>query len=440
MLINDIITKIRSLLSANSSGKKIHARLIKVGKGYARTSVNTSIFRKSSLATHGSTQYIAYYDGDGNIVLGKRNLGSRHWSLVTLPYKGKVADAHNVISIGVDGNGFIHMAFDMHGHPLKYTKSTKSGSLEMMSLQSTDGVEDESVTYPEFYSLPDGDLLLAYRSGRSGNGSMVLKKYTTASKQWHTLHNNLIDGQLQRNAYWQMIVDAKGRIHLSWVWRETADVATNHDVCYAWSDDGGISWKKTDGSTYALPITIENAEVAWQVPQNVELINQTSIAADSEGHPYIATYWRDLDSEVPQYRTVMHDGTMWRSYQVGERKIPFSLKGKGTKMVPISRPCILIDNSLIYYIFRDIERGSRISVAITDNIDKGFQKIIDISTVSVDAWEPTLDINLWNKSKKLHLFVQATHQGDGEKLSSHDKKNSIVYVMELITNHSDNTL
>lgn len=51
-------------------------RLVKVGDGYSSTSVNTTIFRNSSLVTDGGVQYISYYDADGYLTVGKRALGS----------------------------------------------------------------------------------------------------------------------------------------------------------------------------------------------------------------------------------------------------------------------------------------------------------------------------------------------------------------------------
>ena len=90
-------------------------------------------------------------------------------------------------------------------------------------------------------------------------------------------------------------------------------VETNHDLCYARSSDNGFTWQRSDGTPYSLPITLSTAEVAWPVPQNSELINQTGMTADVDGHPYIATYWRDAGSAVPQYRLVWHDGTATRS-------------------------------------------------------------------------------------------------------------------------------
>jgi hypothetical protein len=34
------------------------------------------VFRKNSLVTHGDTQFIAFYDKDRHVVLGKRKLGA----------------------------------------------------------------------------------------------------------------------------------------------------------------------------------------------------------------------------------------------------------------------------------------------------------------------------------------------------------------------------
>jgi hypothetical protein len=94
------------------------------------------------------------------------------------------------------------------------------------------------------------------------------------------LQNNLIDGQNKRNAYWQTCIDEKGTIHVSWVWRETPDVSSNHDMCYACSKDGGITWQKSTGEKYTLPITAATAEYAVRIPQKSELINQTSMATE----------------------------------------------------------------------------------------------------------------------------------------------------------------
>lgn len=413
------------------SAGELFGKFSEVGDGYAATSVNTAVFRGSSLATHGDTQYISYYDPEGNVVVGKRQVGTDDWTLHKTQYKGNVKDAHNVISIGVDGDGYLHASFDHHGHPLRYAKSIVPGSLELGEMQQMTGNDENDVTYPEFYSMPDGDLIFAYRSGASGRGNLVLNRYSTKDKKWSRIHDILIDGEGERNAYWQMMTDKEGTIHLSWVWRETWLVETNHDLCYARSKDGGLTWQRSDGTDYQLPITMATAEIAWQIPQNSELINQTSMTADADGNPFIATYWRDADSSVPQYRLVWHDGYKWNMETVGPRTQPFSLSGGGTKMIPIARPRIMSDGKKACYIFRDEERGSKVSVAYTPDLGNEEWKVEDLTEFSVDAWEPSLDMNLWNDQRKLNVFVQTSHQGDGEKVDEMHNIAEPVYVLEI---------
>lgn len=392
----------------------INIREVSVAPGYAATSVNTAVFRGSSLASRGNSQYIAFYNPEGKIVVGKRNLDSDKWTLDTTQYSGNVTDAHNVISLGIDGDGYLHMSFDHHGHPLRYVRSVAPEALTFGEMEPMTGSDENDVTYPDFYTLPDGDLLFAYRSGASGRGNLVLNRYYTKERRWRRIHDILVDGEGKRNAYWQICTDRNGVIHLSWVWRETWLVETNHDICYARSRDGGMTWERSDGTTYSLPITLSSAEKAMTVPQNSELINQTSMSADADSNPCIATYWRDAGSRVPQFRVVWHDGTAWRSSTVGNRQTPFSLSGGGTKMIPVSRPACVWGSEGILMIFRDAERGSRLSVATLKKGDSRW-KISDLGESDLDAWEPTIDRNLWQNSGKLHIFVQPTHQGDGEQ-------------------------
>lgn len=400
-------------LCAQNNFSNVH--LVEVGKGYSQTSVNTTVFRNNSLVTQGDEQYISYYDAEGFLVLGKRKLDSEQWTLHRTQYKGNVKDAHNIISMMLDGDGYIHVAFDHHGHKLNYCRSIAPYSLVLGEKIPMTGINEEDVTYPEFYTLAGGDLLFAYRSGASGRGNLVMNRYSVEDKKWTRVQDVLIDGENKRNAYWQLYVDEQGTIHLSWVWRETWLVETNHDLCYARSSDNGVTWCKSDGEKYQLPIRLDNAEYACRIPQNSELINQTSMSADASGNPYIATYWRDVDSDVPQYRIVWNDGKKWQNRQVSERKTPFSLKGGGTKMIPVSRPRIVVESGEIYYVFRDEERGSRVSLAHTNDVANGKWVTTDLTDFPVDAWEPSHDTELWKQKRRLQLFVQHTKQGDGEQ-------------------------
>jgi hypothetical protein len=245
-----------------------------------------------------------------------------------------------------------------------------------------------------------------------------LKRYDAKEKVWIDVVDNLIDGEGKRNAYWQLAIDTKGLLHLSWVWRESADVASNHDVCYARSADAGKTWQKSDGGRYSLPITASTAEYAAIIPQKSELINHTSMCADEDGNPYIASYWRNAHDSIPQYRIIYRAKGEWLTLNPGFRKMPFSLNGVGTKSIPISRPQVIAwkhgKKQAVALIFRDEERGSKISIASNDDLNKQNWIVKDLTESSVGSWEPTYDTELCQQKKILNLFVQKTTQIDGE--------------------------
>lgn len=408
------------------------ALVMDVGVGWAKNTVNTAVFRKNSLVSNDNVQFISYYDGEGFLTLGKRTLGNKCWTMKRTQYTGHAADAHNVISMMVDGDGYLHVAWDHHNGRLRYAKSVEAESLQLGEEEVMVGTEENQVTYPEFYALPSGDLLFFYRDGSSGSGNLIINKYEFAAKKWTRLHTNLISGEGERNAYWQAYVDQKGTIHISWVWRESPDVASNHDMAYACSKDGGLTWQRTDGTPYSLPITAENAEYAAWIPQQSELINQTSMTADEDGNPFIATYWRSADSQIPQYKIIYLANDKWQVKSLDFRKTTFSLSGHGTKEIPISRPQLLVtgegNKTALLLLFRDQERGSKASVLKLNAIRDDNFEIIDLSSRSVGAWEPTYDTELWRNKKQLALYVQQTGQKDGEGLL--DAKPTTVYIVE----------
>lgn len=154
---------------------------------------------------------------------------------------------------------------------------------------------------------------------------------------------------------------------------------------------------------------------------------------------------------------VWNDGGRWRAAQLSHRTTPFSLSGGGTKMIPIARPRVLADGERVVCLFRDAERGGKVSMFVVDKqtsrqADRDKQtsdkakslvcsslvnsfanslsaETIDLTDFSVDAWEPTFDTGLWTNRRRLHVYVQRTSQGDGERTV--ETKPQTVYVLEV---------
>jgi hypothetical protein len=157
--------------------KKHSPKSVDIDSGWAGNSVNTVVFRKNSLFTYGDTQFVAFYNNDHFVVLGKRHLASSNWQLHETNYHADARDAHNSISIIVDGEGYLHVSWGQHNTPLRYAKSVSPGSLILGDMIPMTGDLEQRVTYPEFYKFSNGDLLFLYRDGSSGNGNLVMNRF-----------------------------------------------------------------------------------------------------------------------------------------------------------------------------------------------------------------------------------------------------------------------
>lgn len=405
-------------LSTQAKSIDVSARLSMVGKGWSENSINATIFRKNSVVSSANYQFIAYYDSTAHVVLGRRKHGADTWEIHQTKYTGNIKDAHNVISIMVDGDGFVHMSWDHHNNALRYCRSLEPEGLIMGDKIPMTGENERVVSYPEFYRMADGGLVFAYRDGGSGNGNLVLNRYDLASKTWKRLQTNLINGEGKRNAYWQMFVDHFGTIHVSWVWRETPDVRSNHDMCYARSKDGGKTWTKSNGARYGLPISEATAELVKKIPQGSNLINQTSMTTDRDGNPFIATYYKAKKDSCTQFHIIYFQHGEWKSSVATQRTLDFELGGVGSRSIPISRPQLLIlqqkKKQQIMLVYRDEEENNHIVLATSKLAKKLKWNSQVISPYPVDRWEPSYDTEIIRLQNKFHLYFQKVAQGQAE--------------------------
>lgn len=109
-LSKTLIGLLMGVLFAGCAGTKPLGESVtvsEVGEGWANNSVNAVIFRRNSVTTFKDTQFTAYYDPESRLVLAKRKLGEQDWEVYQTRYTGNTADAHNTISIAVDGEGYL---------------------------------------------------------------------------------------------------------------------------------------------------------------------------------------------------------------------------------------------------------------------------------------------------------------------------------------------
>jgi hypothetical protein len=302
-----------------------------------------------ALVTRQNRQFVAYYDEDRNMTVASRTLGSTTWTFSRL---STVLgwDSHNHVAMALDSADQIHVSGNMHNVPLVYFRS--STALDVSSLArvtSMVGTNEQSVTYPEFFPGPSSSLIFIYRDGGSGNGNHIFNRW--ASGSWSRLLGTpLTDGQGARNAYpVGPIQGPDGTFHLVWVWRDSPDAATNHDISYVRSSNL-TSWVAGNGSAVTLPITISTPNVIVDpVPSMGGMINNnTKIGFDAEGRPIVGYHKFDANGYTQLYNA-RYEGGRWVVYETTDWTYRWNFGGQGTLVFAIELDGVRVraDGSLV---------------------------------------------------------------------------------------------
>ncbi len=282
------------------------------------------------LLTHGDRQFAAFYDDQRRMTVASRTLDSDAWACVRLP-TSVGWDSHNSVTMAVDEEGQIHLSGNMHCVPLIYFRTARP--LDITSFEKVDdmvGRNEERCTYPCFIRGAKGELIFRYRDGKSGNGVEYYNVYDPKARAWRRLMDGpLTDGQGRMNAYPHGPAQGRdGVFHLCWVWRDTPDCSTNHDLSYARSRDL-VRWESSRGRPFRLPITVETGEVVDPTPPQGGIINgNTVIGFDTQGRPIITYHKYDADGYTQVYNARLEaDG--WCIYRTSDWAYRWAFSGGG---------------------------------------------------------------------------------------------------------------
>jgi len=313
-----------------------------------------------SLLTHDKRQFVAFYDADRQMTVGTRTVDSDKWQFVRLPsHVGW--DSHNSITMTIDDDDHLHLSGNMHCVPLIYFRTTRpldTASLERVP--SMIGRNERRCTYPKFLRGAKGELIFTYRDGGSGNGDQIWNVYDLKTRTWRRLFDEpLFSGEGKMNAYFNgPIRDRAGMFHVCWVWRDTPDCATNHDLSYARSKDL-VHWETSAGKPLSLPITLDTAEVVDPVPAGGGMINgNTRIGFDSKDRVTIGYHKFDADGKTQIYNARREkDG--WKIYQTSDWQYRWEFKGGGSINfgVGVGVPTVAADGSLTQS-YRNAKHGA----------------------------------------------------------------------------------
>ena len=287
--------------------------------------------------------FIGFYDGaDRKLVLGQKDLTKPDSAWTFKKLETAVGwDSHNSVKIAFDPENYLHVSGNMHAVPLIYFRST-----ETLDIQSVEPVHrmlaadlskearvealENRCTYPHFLTDAAGNMLFTYRDGGSGNGNQIWNIYDVKTKTWRRLLDvPMFDGEGACNAYYRgPDLGPDGYYHVAWVWRDTPDCATNHDLSYMKSRDL-LNWEKSDGTPQPLPVTRSNSEVVAPLKNGEGLLNPlVAIGFDQEGR-VILTYTRYDENKNNQIMQARREKDGWKYYQTTDFTHSWVFSGGG---------------------------------------------------------------------------------------------------------------
>lgn len=255
--------------------------------------------------------YACYITPSLQTVVTRYEPTTGQWSAPTVLAATTQADKfHNQCSLGLDPQGSLHAAANMHDTPWQYWVSAQPHSVQTMVFKGQDAgtrpgasspadggctgtcaeqwtinepgiaaLPGNQITYPHFATTQDGTLFVAYRecllcdaSFHDRQWSAGLARYSVATGTWTRVAGirpwATEPGKLPIGL--RLAGDPQNRLHAAWVWcnQYTKDdggqacFAHPNAVTYAISADHGTSWQRSDGSPLTLPLGVQESEVA----------------------------------------------------------------------------------------------------------------------------------------------------------------------------------
>ncbi len=276
----------------------------------------------SYIYTYNEYTYAVFTDKNHCPRVAKIKDGEAEIGIVENGYKA-LADGHNTFSLGIDKDGYIHIAGDMHHHPMDgndhldepfrsasclYWKSDNPEDVSSFTFLGNDAsrvIPGAGFTYLNFFNDKDGDLYAISRQWvrndhhwtyNSGKIALGMARYSENDQEWTALgdeapiftehHPRAVTHMWEPNhnkvIFWEhtgvdstcyqtwgndVFIDDDNRMHLATGMNTDFSSNGSHPgagtaICYAYSDDKGETWHKADGSLIeSLPMRASTTDL-----------------------------------------------------------------------------------------------------------------------------------------------------------------------------------
>jgi hypothetical protein len=338
--------------------------------------------------THNSNLYAVWATGnDRRPIIGKRALPSGSWSTFDLSTVAgnplvvpTLEDSHNTYSVGVSGDGRIHVSGNLHDVAQRYVRSTNPEDITAWTTTTSPPSFGSTVTYPEFAKLPDGDLLYFLRNGSSGNGDFRVCRYDSTTQTWGSVVVFVSGVAASESPYINHpAIAPDGTIHIFYCWRSASGGGNdNQDICHIKSADGGATWTDMAGNALTLSITHATSPVIVDTAASGSgLLNTCGADVDTAGHPHAAFFLYDANG-FTQVHHIYHDGAAWQNVQVTNWGYRHNL-AVGVVDSVIARPQVICpdDGSTWLLLRHNVDKAGRLYlIDVTPGAGSGVERVV----------------------------------------------------------------
>lgn len=215
-------------------------------------------------------------------------------------------DAHRNPSVLIDEDGYIYVFWGSHGNPTHVSKSTSPYNISSWVTK----VDLSTLTsYPQPWQLEEDKLFVSFREG---TGKWRYATSDNGADSWSASTDIIDFSAAGASGIYLVSVAETGsyprRVHLAWSYY-VGTWDQRWDVYYAYSDDGGTSWKKRDGTTYALPITGATADKVYESGDEGVWLND--IQLDSSGNPHLVFISANRTTFQGMWKTARYSAGNW---------------------------------------------------------------------------------------------------------------------------------
>ena len=291
----------------------------------------------TSVTTYNGSIYWAYIDTNRYFTVAKKT-GDNIQRVEVFLLEANLTDLYHINpTLGVDKNGYIHIAGDMHNSGFKYYRSNIPEDISSWTRRND--IPGYSVTYPSIFYDNNRNLYIAFRHRRdytsNGNHRAGVIKYNPDKDTFTMLGGTSYsekDGSQSTtktliwsngfggNDCWyikpghKIHFDGNNRMHIMATLIDQCIASplgyeSNTTIIYAYSDDFGSTWHKAGGELInELPLSYTNASVVLSRSSEHDIYGgYGEIGAFSPDRPIIS-YKLSSDNSN---QTVMWNGTAW---------------------------------------------------------------------------------------------------------------------------------